>query len=72
VRKTYRPVVEYHRVMFNLADDTAIEGILWDERGELLVIRDAILHDQRRGGPKPLDGEVVLERRRLAFAQVLR
>jgi hypothetical protein len=72
VRKTYGPVVEHHRVMFNLTDDTAIEGVLWDERGELLVVKGAVLHDRSNGGPQELDGEIVIERRRLAFAQVLK
>jgi hypothetical protein len=69
MRRSYSPVVLHRRVMFNLTDGSAIEGILWDERGPLLVIRDAKLHES--GGPVPVDGDVILERDRLRFAQVL-
>lgn len=57
------------RVMVNLTSGSAIDGILWDERGPLLVLRDANLHSE--GGSAPLDGEVIVERDRIAFVQVV-
>lgn len=57
------------RVVVNLADK-AFSGILWAKRGPLLVLRDAtLLHP---GAPDtPVDGEVVVERSRVEFMQVL-
>lgn len=69
--KSYRSVILHHRAVLNLTDGTAIEGVLWDERGELLVIRGAILHDRGAGQPVPMDGDIIVERSRLRFAQVL-
>lgn len=57
------------RVVVNLADK-AISGILWAKRGPLLVLRDAKLHHP--GAPEvPVDGEIVIERDRVEFMQVL-
>jgi len=71
VARSYRSVVMHHRCVLNLSDGTAIEGVLWDERGDLLVMRGAVLHESGAGGPVPMDGEIIVERARLRFAQVL-
>ncbi|MFC9429260.1 hypothetical protein [Streptomyces sp. NPDC056987] len=57
------------RVVVNLADK-AFTGILWKQAGPLLVLRDArLLHP---GAPEvPVDGEVVIERTKVEFTQVL-
>lgn len=55
--------------MVNLTSGAAIDGILWDERPPLLVLRDANLHSE--GGSAPLDGDVIVERDRIAFVQVV-
>lgn len=57
------------RVMVNLTNGAAIEGVLWDERGQLIVLRDARLFEE--GGTTPLDGEVIVDRERIAFVQVV-
>lgn len=57
------------RVVVNLSDK-AFNGILWAQRGPLLVLRDAALLEPGRQ-PQPVDGEVVIERSRVEFTQVL-
>jgi len=57
------------RVLVNLTTGSAIEGVLWDEKGALIVLRDARLHSD--GGTAPLDGEVIIERDRIEFVQVV-
>lgn len=57
------------RVVVNLPDK-AFAGILWAKRGPLLVLRDATL--MHPGAAEvPVDGEVVIERARVEFLQVL-
>ncbi|MFJ3948989.1 hypothetical protein ACIPXV_02820 [Streptomyces libani] len=57
------------RVVVNLADK-AFEGVLWAKRGPLLVLRDVQLLEAGRA-PQSVDGEVVIERARIEFTQVL-
>lgn len=57
------------RVIVNLADK-AFRGILWAQRGPLLVLRDAELLEAGRD-PQPVDGEIVVERSKVEFTQVL-
>lgn len=64
--RSMKPLV-CKRVLVNLTTGTAIEGVLWDEKGAILVLRDASLIDD--SGQTPLDGEVVVERTRVEFIQ---
>lgn len=57
------------RVVVNLADK-AFSGVLWAKRGPLLVLRDAELMEAGRQ-PQRVDGEVVIERAKVEFTQVL-
>lgn len=57
------------RVVVNLPD-RAFRGLLWSKRGPLLVLRHAELLEAGRE-PMPMDGEVVVERSRVEFIQVL-
>lgn len=57
------------RVVVNLADK-AFSGVLWAKRGPLLVLRDVELLEAGRQ-PQRVDGEVVIERSRVEFMQVL-
>lgn len=57
------------RVVVNLADK-AFRGVLWAKRGPLLVLRDAELLEAGRE-PQRVDGEIVVERTRVEFMQVL-
>lgn len=58
----------YDRVLVNLIDGSAIDGVLIDRRGQLLVLSDATLYASG-GEPAPLDGEVYIERPRVLFLQ---
>ncbi|MGI5041383.1 hypothetical protein FKO01_19855 [Mesorhizobium sp. B2-3-3] len=57
------------RVVVNLADK-AFAGVLWAKRGPLLVLRDVELLEAGRQ-PQRVDGEVVIERAKVEFTQVL-
>jgi hypothetical protein len=57
------------RVVVNLADK-AFTGILWAQRGPLLVLRDAAILEPGRP-EQPVDGEIVVERSKVEFTQVL-
>lgn len=57
------------RVVVNLADK-AFKGILWAQRGPLLVLRDVELLEAGRTA-QPVDGEIVVERSKVEFTQVL-
>jgi len=58
----------YERVLVNLIDGSAIDGLLIARRGALLVITDAtLLTDDHE--PARLDGEVFVERSRVLFIQ---
>jgi hypothetical protein len=58
----------YERVLINLVDGSALEGLLIDRRGPLLVMSDATLL-QASSEPAQLDGEVYVERSRVLFLQ---
>lgn len=65
----WRRTAVRRRVVVNLADK-AFNGVLWAKRGPLLVLRDAKL--LQAGAPEvPVDGEVIIERSRIEFIQVL-
>lgn len=65
----WRRTAVHKRVVVNLADK-AFTGVLWAQRGPLLVLRNAELLEAGRD-PQPVDGEVVVERARVEFTQVL-
>lgn len=67
-RNPYAKLAINRRVLVNLLSGSAIEGVLWDDRGPLIVLKDAHLHTE--GGSAPLDGEVVIERDRIDFVQI--
>lgn len=67
--RTYGRLAMNRRVLVNLVTGSAIDGILWGDKGPLIVLRDANLHNE--GGSAPLDGEVIIERERIEFVQVV-
>lgn len=68
--RTYGRLAMSRRVLVNLTSGSAVDGILWDERGTFVVLRDANLHTPDAGSA-PLDGEVIIERVRIDFVQVV-
>lgn len=67
--RPYGKLALHRRVVVNLTSGSAIDGVLWGDRGPLVVLRNANLHSE--GGSAPLDGEVIVERDRIAFVQVV-
>ncbi|MFH9215465.1 hypothetical protein [Streptomyces globisporus] len=65
----WRRTAVRRRVVVNLADK-AFSAVLWAKRGPLLVLRDVELLEAGRQA-QPVDGEVVVERARVEFIQVL-
>ena len=65
--RTYRTLVAA-RLIVNLRSGTAIEGYLVRERGGLLFLRQAVVHEPG-AQPAPADGEVIVERRVVDFIQ---
>lgn len=65
----WRRTAVRRRVVVNLAD-RAFNAVLWAKRGPLLVLRDVELLEAGRA-PQRVDGEVVVERGRVEFIQVL-
>lgn len=65
----YRRVALYRRVLVHLLGGHTLEGVLYRSHGPLLVLRDVTLIDA--GQRVPVDGEVVVERDRVDFTQVL-
>lgn len=72
VAEQYRGAVvaARRRVVVNLVDDHAVSGILWRRHKTLVVVRGAELIEPGRE-PVPVDGEVVIERARIAFTQIV-
>ena len=60
------------RIVVNLVkpEDLAFSGVLWSQRGAWLTLRD-VRALRNRADPVPMDGELVVERRNIAFTQVL-
>jgi len=63
---THWPV--YDRVLVNLIDGSAFDGLLIEKRGPLLVLTDATLLTNDHE-PTPMDGRVYIERDRVLFIQ---
>lgn len=57
------------RVVVNLLSGRAFDGVLWARSGRLLVLRGARMLEPGEA-PRPLDGDVVLERDQVEFVQV--
>lgn len=58
----------FERVLVNLIDGSAIDGLLVAKRGPVLVLADATLLTDANE-PARLDGEVYVERSRVLFMQ---
>lgn len=58
------------RAAVALTTGRSFEGVLWARRGQLLILRDASTI-AANGSRQPVPGEVVLERSRIEFIQVM-
>lgn len=54
----------------NLRTDKALRGVMWGQRGELLILKDVELLEPGRQ-PVRVDGEVVVEAANVDFVQIL-
>lgn len=68
--RSYGRLALNRRVMVNLTTGSAIQGVLWQDRGRVLVLKDAALHLDG-GTQAPIDGEALIDRDRVEFVQVL-
>lgn len=66
----YRRLVVHRQVLVNLVNGQAVQGVLVRQRGPLLFVANATLLEPDTE-PTALDGEVVIERDRVAFVQAL-
>jgi hypothetical protein len=58
------------RVVVNLVDDQAVAGVLWRRHRRLVVLRSAELVQPGRE-PVRMDGDVVIERDRINWVQIV-
>jgi small nuclear ribonucleoprotein (snRNP)-like protein len=66
---TWRRCVVRRRVIVNLRSGSAISGVLVAQRGQLLFLRDATLHEQ--GQRVAIDGEALVERGQVDWIQAV-
>jgi hypothetical protein len=66
----FRRVAVRRQVIVNLTSGAAFRGILFRQAGPLLVLRNAELLAAGEQ-PMPIDGEVVIERSRVEFVQIV-
>jgi small nuclear ribonucleoprotein (snRNP)-like protein len=60
----------HHNVVVNLTSGKAFDGIMWERRGPLLVLRKARMLEAGHDAIE-VDGEVVIERDKVEFIQLL-
>ena len=58
----------FSRVLVNLVDGTAIDGLLVDQKGPLLMLSDATLYSADTE-PQTVDGDIYVERDRVLYLQ---
>lgn len=64
----FRRVLVLRRVIVNLVDGSSIQGVLYRDPGNLIVLKDAIYHSPGTD-PVALDGDTVIERTKVLFIQ---
>ena len=64
----FKKVLLLRRVIVNMVDGTSIEGVLYRDPGNLLVLKNAT-YLEPGAEPAPLDGETVIERTQVLFVQ---
>lgn len=58
----------FARVLVNLTDGSAIDGLLIEQKGPLLVLSDCTVHFAS-AEPMTVDGEIYIERDRVLYLQ---
>lgn len=58
----------YARVLANLDDGTAVDGLLIHRSGPLLIFSDCTVHSPD-SEPQQVDGEIYIERDRVLYLQ---
>lgn len=66
----WKRVAIRRRVLVNLKTDKALRGVLFDQRGGLLVLKGAELLEPGRE-PVSIDGDVVVQVENVDFVQLL-
>lgn len=66
----FRRLLLRRQVVVNLDDGSAVQGVLFEKAGPLLVIKNATGHEPG-AEPLALDGDVVIERTRVVYIQRL-
>lgn len=64
----FRRLVFHRQVVVNLDDGTTISGVIFQQAGPLLLLKNAHLLASN-ADPVPLDGDVIVERARVVFIQ---
>lgn len=69
----FRPYPVLRTAIVNLKTGTAFRGIVWRRRGGYIVLRKAelIAEEGATSQPRPVDGEVMIERANVDFIQVV-
>jgi small nuclear ribonucleoprotein (snRNP)-like protein len=65
----FRRTLTRKKVVINLHSSRAFVGILWAQRGPLVVLRNVTMHEPG-AAPAPVDGEIVIERDQIEFIQI--
>ena len=58
----------FHRVLVNLSDGTAIDGLLIDVKGPVMVLTDCTVYTPG-AEPQTVDGQIYTERQRVLYMQ---
>lgn len=65
---SFTRVIERRRVIVNLVNGTALDGVLFYQDGPLLVLKNAAYLEQGKE-PVQLDGDTVVERNKVLWIQ---
>lgn len=66
-----RRVALARQVVVNLTTGTALRGVLWDQVGDVIVLRRAVLMGSGAAEPVPMDGEALIQLSRVDFIQAV-
>lgn len=64
------PALLHRKVVINLLSGNAVSGVVSHESRDALVLRGAMVHEPG-AEPAPADGEVLIDRSNVDFAQLL-